>query len=235
MNPATRLVIGRLTSVNAFWRGLSGRHHLTVGSHCAFGGAGWQVRCLAPPGCPDELAASLTVAHAAAWLGIVIPYHPRSLRWRWQHRRAWRTHLRWAVLAFAPFFYVSLIAIAILTPGVELARSLKQPGLRLAPSQFGISAAIVCATAIAVAALGPWLPRRLLTWRTTHLASYLDSTEKRYNFRLTRSDWHTSPRISASRRPRTTNTDLAAAPPDRGPTAPCGEPAGGGTIQVPGS
>jgi hypothetical protein len=62
----------------------------------------------------------------AAWLGIVFPYHPRSLRWRWQHRRAWRTHLRWVVLAFAPFFHVPLIGLAILSPGVQLARSIKR-------------------------------------------------------------------------------------------------------------
>jgi hypothetical protein len=41
------------------------------------------------------------VLPVAAWLGIVFPYHPHSFRWRWQHRRSWRTHLRWAVLVCA--------------------------------------------------------------------------------------------------------------------------------------
>ena len=97
----------------------------------------------------------------------MFPYHPRSLRWRWQHRRAWRSHLRWVVLAFAPFFYVPLIGLAILSPGVQLARSIKLPGQRLMPAQFGISAAVVCATAVVAAAVGLWVARRLLAWRPT--------------------------------------------------------------------
>ncbi|HEX7212167.1 MAG TPA: hypothetical protein VF241_14680, partial [Propionibacteriaceae bacterium] len=92
------------------------------------------------------------VLPVAAWLGIVFPYHPRSLRWRWQHRRAWRSHLRWVALAFAPFLYVPLIGLAILSPGVQLARSIKLPDQRLTPAQFGISAAVVCATAVVAAA-----------------------------------------------------------------------------------
>ena len=118
------------------------------------------------------------VLPVAAWLGIVFPYHPRSLRWRWQHRRAWRSHLRWVVLAFAPFFYVPLIGILILSPGVQLARSIKLPDQRLTPAQFGISAAVVCATAVVAAAIGLWVARRLLAWRTTHLTAYLANTDK---------------------------------------------------------
>jgi hypothetical protein len=82
------------------------------------------------------------------------------------------------VLVFAPLFYVPLVGIAILTPGVELARSMKLPGQRLTPAQFGISAAVVCATAVVAAAIGLWVARRLLAWRTNHLATYLASTEK---------------------------------------------------------
>jgi hypothetical protein len=118
------------------------------------------------------------VLPVAAWLGILFPYHPRSFRWRWQHRRAWRIHLRWAVLVFAPFFYVPLIGIAILSPGVELARSLKLSEQRLTPVQFGISAAVVCATAVVATAIGLWVARRLLAWRTNHLEAYLASSEK---------------------------------------------------------
>ena len=118
------------------------------------------------------------VLPVAAWLGIVFPFHARSLRWRWQHRRAWRSHLRWVALAFAPFFYVPLIGAAILSPGVQLARSIKLPDQPLTPAQFGISAAVVCATAVVAAAIGLWVARRLLAWRATHLAAYLASTER---------------------------------------------------------
>jgi hypothetical protein len=118
------------------------------------------------------------VLPVAAWLGLVFPYHPRPFRWRWQHRRNWRTHLRWAVLVFAPFIYVPVIGVAILSPGVTLARSVKAPGQRLTPAQFGISAAVVCLTALVAAAIGLWVARRLLAWRTRQLAAYLASNEK---------------------------------------------------------
>jgi hypothetical protein len=73
---------------------------------------------------------------------------------------------------------VPLIGIAILSPGVELARSVKLPGQRLTPVQFGISAAVVCATAVVATAIGLWVARRLIAWRTNHLAAYLASSEK---------------------------------------------------------
>jgi hypothetical protein len=73
---------------------------------------------------------------------------------------------------------VPLIGIAILSPGVELARSLKLPGQRLTPVQFGVSAAVVCATAVAATAIGLWVARRLIAWRTNHLTAYLASSEK---------------------------------------------------------
>ena len=87
-----------------------------------------------------------------------------------QHRQTWRSHLRWVVLAFAPFLYVPLMGLAILSPGVQLARSIKLPGQRLTPVQFGISAAVVCATAVVAAAIGLWVARRLggpPTWPLT--------------------------------------------------------------------
>jgi len=120
----------------------------------------------------------LGVLPVAAWLGILFPYHPHSLGWRWQHRQAWRTQLRWAALVLAPFVYVPLVGVAILAPGVELARSMKVPGQRLSPAQFGISVAVACATAVAAAVLGLWIARRLLAFRTNHLAGYLANTDK---------------------------------------------------------
>lgn len=78
----------------------------------------------------------------------------------------------------APFFYVPLIGIAILSPGVALARSVKVPGQRLTSAQFGISAAVVCLTALVAAAIGLLVARRLLAWRTRQLAAYLASSEK---------------------------------------------------------
>jgi hypothetical protein len=185
MGSSPALALSVLEDQAAYWRWLAARCIVIgslIGVACAAGvmyvGVGhypWSEILWA---CALVAFLPIGVLPVAAWLGIVFPYHPRSLRWRWQHRRAWRSHLRWVGLAFAPFFYVPLIGLAILSPGVQLARSIKLPGQRLTPAQFGISAAVVCATAVVAAAIGLWVARRLLAWRTTHLAAYLANTDK---------------------------------------------------------
>ena len=182
-NPELALAV--LDDQAAYWRWLAARCIVIgsiIGVACAAGvmyvGLGHYPLSEIVWACALVALLPVGVLPVAAWLGILLPYHPRSFRWRWQHRRAWRSHLRWAVLVFAPFFYVPLIGIAILSPGVELARSLKLPGQRLTPVQFGISAAVVCATAVAATAIGLWVARRLLAWLTNHLAAYLASSEK---------------------------------------------------------
>ena len=182
-NPTLALSV--LQEQTAYWRWLAARCIVIgsiIGLACAIGvmyvGIGnypWSEIVWA---CALVALLPIGVLPVAAWLGIVFPYHPRTLRWRWQHRRAWRTHLRWALLVFAPFLYVPLIGVAILSPGVQLARSMKLPGQRLTAAQFGVSAALVCVTAIVAAAVGIWVARRLLAWRTNKLAIYLSSTER---------------------------------------------------------
>lgn len=185
MGSSPALALSVLRDQSAYWRWLAARC-IVIGSligvacaagvmYVALGHYPWSEIVWA---CALVAFLPVGVLPVAAWLGIVFPYHPRSLRWRWQHRRTWRTHLRWVVLAFAPFFYVPLIGVAILSPGVQLARSIKLPGQRLTPAQFGISAAVVCATAVVAAAVGLWVARRLLAWRTTDLAAYLVNTER---------------------------------------------------------
>jgi hypothetical protein len=182
-NPALALSV--LQDQAAYWRWLAARCIVIgsiIGVACAAGvlyvGIGHYPLSEILWACALVALLPVGVLPVAAWLGILFPYHARSFRWRWQHRRAWLTHLRWAALVFAPFFYVPLIGVAILSPGVQLARSMKLPGERLTPTQFGIAAAVVCATAIAAAAAGLWVARRLLAWRATHLAGYLASNEK---------------------------------------------------------
>ena len=182
-NPALALSV--LEDQGAYWRWLAARCIVIgsiVGVACAAGvmyvGIGhypWSDIAFA---CALVALLPVGVLPVAAWLGILFPYHPRSLLWRWQHRRAWRTNLRWALLVLAPFLYVPVISVAILTPGVELARSVKARGHRLTPAQFGISAVVVCATALGVATLGLWVARRLLAWRTNRLAAYLADADR---------------------------------------------------------
>jgi hypothetical protein len=133
MGSSPALALSVLRDQAAYWRWLAARCIVIgslIGVACAAGvmyvGVGHYPWSEIVWSCALVALLPVGVLPVAAWLGIVFPYHPRSLRRRWQHRRAWRTHLRWVVLAFAPFFYVPLIGLAILSPGVQLARSIKR-------------------------------------------------------------------------------------------------------------
>ena len=58
----------------------------------------------------------------AAWLGLLLPYHPKTIRWRWDHRRDWRRIARWGLLLLAPFVIVPALATIIVSPSLWLAR-----------------------------------------------------------------------------------------------------------------
>jgi hypothetical protein len=169
----------------AYWRWLAARCIVIgsiIGVACAIGvlyvGIGHYPLSQIIWACAVVALLPVGVLPVAAWLGIVFPYHPHSLRWRWQHRRAWPTQLRWAALVLAPFVYVPLIGVVILSPGVGLAEYLKPSGHRLTPSQFGIAAAVACATAVVVAVIGLWVARRLIAWRTNYLSGYLSNDDR---------------------------------------------------------
>jgi hypothetical protein len=53
----------------------------------------------------------------AAWLGIRLPYHPRELDWRWEHRRQFRRVIvRWLSLAVAPYGIVPVLTAVMMLP-----------------------------------------------------------------------------------------------------------------------
>ena len=150
-------VVGVPCAVVAFFIGIRGYRWSEVVGACA-------VIALLP----------LAVLPIAAWLGIVFPYRPRSLRWRWEHRRNWRVNLRWALLVFAPFLFVPVVGVAILAPSVVLSHwTLAGPPRRLTAAEFDLAAAVACVTAVVVCGLGIWGARRLLAIRADKLAAYL--------------------------------------------------------------
>jgi hypothetical protein len=113
MGSSPALALSVLEDQAAYWRWLAARCIVigsVIGVACAAGvmyvGVGHYPWSEIVWACALVAFLPVGVLPVAAWLGIVFPFHQRSLRWRWQHRRAWRSHLRWVVLAFAPFFYV---------------------------------------------------------------------------------------------------------------------------------
>jgi hypothetical protein len=72
------------------------------------------VACLATAWTVHRYAAGLATAAAllvlpfgtaavSTWLGLLLPYHRRHLRWRWARRREWRGSLRWVALVLVPY------------------------------------------------------------------------------------------------------------------------------------
>ena len=71
-----------------------------------------------------------------------------------------------------------MVGVGIHAAGVEPARSLKLPGHRLRPLQFGVSAAVACATAIVATVIGLRAARRLLAWWATYLVAHLVGNDR---------------------------------------------------------
>lgn len=78
------------------------------------------VACLATAWAVHRYAVGLATAAAllvlpfgtaavSTWLGVLLPYHRRRLRWRWEHRRNWRTMLRWIALVLVPYTAVPAV------------------------------------------------------------------------------------------------------------------------------
>jgi hypothetical protein len=110
----------------------------------------------------------------AAWVGILLPYHPKKLRWRWENRSDWRRIARWVLLLLVPFVIVPTVATMIISPSLALARGLfGAPHPPLTDAKFVLVALSICATALLAGWLGLWVAGRLRIRRHDQLVGYL--------------------------------------------------------------
>jgi hypothetical protein len=109
----------------------------------------------------------------ASWIGLLLPYHPRPLGWRWQHRTEWRRIVRWVVLLLAPFVVVPVVAALIVGPSLLLARGLGAPAGPLTSARFVLVATCICVTAIVIGWIGLQVASALRSRRHDHLSRYL--------------------------------------------------------------
>ena len=87
----------------------------------------------------------------SAWVGILFPYHPMPLRFRWEHRRPrGRMIWRWLTLAVIPYVLVPALAVALMTPSLLLWGFTSVHGLsaKLPDHDLGLGVGIACAVAI---------------------------------------------------------------------------------------
>ncbi len=112
----------------------------------------------------------------SAWVGIVFPYHPMPLRYRWEHRRPrGRMLLRWLILAVTPYVLVPVLAALMLAPSLLLWGFTSPHGLsqKLPDHDLGLGVAVACVIAVVCSVggqrLGVWMAQR----RRTKLLEFL--------------------------------------------------------------
>jgi hypothetical protein len=112
------------------------------------------------------------------WIGIIWPYHPVSLKMRWQDRRQRRAQIRWLLLVVAPYMVVPAIFVVIGLPALGW-WYYKTGGTvgRLGDSMVGQLTLIAAATSLAAWFGGRAVSRRLIRSRRIRLTSYLSEPQ----------------------------------------------------------
>lgn len=125
------------------------------------------------------LAMPFGVLGISAWVGILWPYHPRSLRWRWaQRRESLRGIARWIVLLVIPYNFVPLVCGLVLAPAILLTRHGSKTLGMLTGRGFTIGALLGCAMAMVAFVVGHAVGARLAERRNAHLVAFLSNPDR---------------------------------------------------------
>lgn len=103
----------------------------------------------------------------SAWVGILFPYHPMPIRYRWEHRRPRRRMLwRWLILVVTPYGVVPFLGVVVMTPSLLVWGLTSTHGLsqKLPDNDLGWGVALACVVAALCSfgghRAGSWLARR---------------------------------------------------------------------------
>jgi hypothetical protein len=116
------------------------------------------------------------VLGVSAWLGVLFPYHPIPVRYRWEHRRRWWPMLgRWGTLVLLPYAVVPALTIVFLAPTLLIWGLTSPKGLttKLPDNDLGLGIALACLIALGAAYLGQRISLRLVARRRDRLVAYL--------------------------------------------------------------
>ena len=116
------------------------------------------------------------VLGVSAWLGVLFPYHPIPIRYRWEHRRQWWPMLgRWATLVLLPYAVVPALTIVFLAPTLLIWGLTSPKGLssKLPDNDLGLGIALACLIALGAAYFGQRVSLRLVARHRDHLVAYL--------------------------------------------------------------
>ncbi len=118
----------------------------------------------------------LGVLGVSAWIGILFPYHPIPVRYRWEHRRQWWPMLvRWGTLVLLPYGLVPLLTGVFLAPTLLIWGLTSPKGLtqKLPDNDLGLGIALACLVALGAAYFGQKASLRLVARRRDNLVAYL--------------------------------------------------------------
>ena len=112
----------------------------------------------------------------SGWVGILWPYHPRELSFRWKHRREWwHMIVRWSALVLMPYAVVPMLGLLVITPSLLLWSMLSSNGLssRLPTAHFAGGIALAGVVSIAAFYAGSSIGLDMIRRRQHRLHSYL--------------------------------------------------------------
>ncbi len=116
------------------------------------------------------------VLAVSGWLGILYPYHPVPLRYRWSRRHDSRSMLvRWGTLVLLPYAVVPGLTVVLLSPSLLIWGVTSPNGLtkKLPDNDFGLGVGVACAIALAAVWFGHRVALRLIARRRDALVAYL--------------------------------------------------------------
>jgi hypothetical protein len=122
----------------------------------------------------------LGVLSVAAWISLWMPYHPRKLLWRWQHRSDRRAALlRWGVLLVLPYLVVPAIGLTLLGPTLIIWIIAHQgyPPHQMDSTGLWIGTAVSVVVSVIVFGWAPMVASKIARHRSDKLHSYLSNPE----------------------------------------------------------
>jgi hypothetical protein len=123
----------------------------------------------------------LGVLAVTAWVGVLFPYHPIPIRYRWANRKQWWQMLgRWGTLVLLPYGLVPLVTVLLLSPTLLIWGLTAESGLskKLPDNDLGLGIALACVIALAAAYLGQRVSIHIIARRRDHLMAYLSDPQR---------------------------------------------------------
>ena len=120
------------------------------------------------------------VLGVAGWIGILWPYHPRELAFRWQHRRQFlHVVVRWLALLLIPYGVVPALGVVVLAPSMLLWRMLAGGHVVRPPTDHFVGGVLLAALmSLAAFWAGYAVSMRLVRRRRDDLRAYLGDPDR---------------------------------------------------------